>query len=279
VNSFIIDGEKLWTSASDANVRRWDLQTGKCLDTIRHHPSVLNLAYHGNTLVCCGTKMVSLWDTQNTNKPKKIFTEHGGHVFGAVHDGINLTTGGEDMVLRHWDLRNMTKLLHHVEADGIVRSLSGDGKRIAASVVINKVKLFNVDKPKSIKTIGKTQTWIKRAQMDTFKVISLDGGGEIKIVDYSKVKIKEQKFGLNRNRVVPVKMANAKGDFVSVGVLRRSQNGGKVGLFLNPARLAETEKMKYFQLITTGEEEKKIMKVNANTFQVLPRIISVGTPK
>ncbi|VDK48862.1 unnamed protein product, partial [Dibothriocephalus latus] len=48
------EGNLLISGSSDSSVRLWDLSTGECLHTLRHHSeAVLHLRFRNNILVTC----------------------------------------------------------------------------------------------------------------------------------------------------------------------------------------------------------------------------------
>lgn len=102
---FADDGRKLVSAGRDAQVRVFDVPTGRLLHRFDHREPVHSLAISpdGKTLAT-GGRAVRLWDIE-TGENVGMLTGHLAAIRGLVYspDGKTLFSAGEDRIIRFWD--------------------------------------------------------------------------------------------------------------------------------------------------------------------------------
>lgn len=105
--------EHILTSSGDSTCIRWDIASGRVLDTFAEHEAdamFLSLRPNDpNVFVSCSVdKTVKVWDIRSPRRSKQTFTGHMGDVNGIdfmPSDGNAFATCSEDGTARIWDLR------------------------------------------------------------------------------------------------------------------------------------------------------------------------------
>jgi guanine nucleotide-binding protein G(I)/G(S)/G(T) subunit beta-1 len=105
--------EHILTSSGDSTCIRWDIASGRVLDTFAEHEAdamFLSLRPNDpNVFVSCSVdKTIKVWDIRTPKKSTQTFTGHMGDVNGVDFmpaDGNTFATCSEDGTARVWDLR------------------------------------------------------------------------------------------------------------------------------------------------------------------------------
>lgn len=129
ITSLSFDRENLVSGSQDRTIRQWDLNTGKCIQTIDISFATSRALDHSiedrrsssttlvdtpiiGTIQCfdaalaTGTKdgVVRLWDLRS-GQVVRTLEGHSNAVTSLHFDSVNLITGSKDSTLRIWDLR------------------------------------------------------------------------------------------------------------------------------------------------------------------------------
>ena len=144
------DGKTLASSSCDCKVKLWDIQTGKCLHSLKQHEEVWSVAFSpdGKLLASgCDDCQVRLWDVE-TGKCLHVFSGHSSEVLAIAFswDGQTLISGSQDSTIRFWNLKTLScrKIIDGHE-DGVrAISLSPDGKTLASSSNDRTVRLWEI---------------------------------------------------------------------------------------------------------------------------------------
>lgn len=105
--------DHILTSSGDSTCIRWDIASGRVLDTFAEHTSdAMFLSVRPNDpnvfVSCSVDKTVKLWDIRTPKKSTQTFTGHAGDVNGVdfmPSDGNAFATCSEDGTARVWDIR------------------------------------------------------------------------------------------------------------------------------------------------------------------------------
>ncbi|CAI4216929.1 unnamed protein product [Parascedosporium putredinis] len=163
-------GDTLVSGSSDKTLRQWDLNKGRCVQTLdvmwaaaqasaglgttdgnwRNTSRGSNGSAHFvgavqvfDAALACGTAdgMVRLWDLRSGQVHRSL-VGHTGPVTCLQFDDVHLVTGSMDRSIRIWDLR--TGVIHDAYAyDSPVTSLMFDARRIASAAGEDVVKIYD----------------------------------------------------------------------------------------------------------------------------------------
>ncbi|NET63308.1 MAG: hypothetical protein F6K63_02385 [Moorea sp. SIO1G6] len=145
--SFSPDGHML-TTASDSNIRLWDLQGNPLALFQGHQSSVLSVSFSpdGHMLATASyDNTARLWDLQGN--PLAVFQGHQSSVNSVSFspDGKTLATASEDKTVRLWDLQGNPLAVfqgHQSSVNSV--SFSPDGKTLATASEDKTVKLWDL---------------------------------------------------------------------------------------------------------------------------------------
>ncbi|KAM0717200.1 hypothetical protein Q7P37_007052 [Cladosporium fusiforme] len=170
-------GNTLVSGSADKTLRQWDLETGRCVQTLdvlwaaAQPTNVNNGSTSGGsadswwrptagrlpaaeadfvgalqvfeTALACGTAdgMVRLWDLRSGMVHRSL-VGHTGPITALQFDDVYLVTGSQDRSIRIWDLR--TGGIHDAFAyDQPVTSMTFDSRRIVSAVGEDVVKVYD----------------------------------------------------------------------------------------------------------------------------------------
>ncbi|KAL4265502.1 hypothetical protein AB1N83_004985 [Pleurotus pulmonarius] len=143
--SFQADGSKFATGDQSGNVKIWDIETGKALQTLRaQSDAVWSLAFSpdgSQIAVGLRNRMIRVWDTKT-----------GRDAFGATQaspvrglafspDGTRFTSGATDGTVRIWDRAGKYKVLG--EHGGSVRSMAFSNDQIVSASVDETIRVWD----------------------------------------------------------------------------------------------------------------------------------------
>jgi RNA polymerase sigma factor (sigma-70 family) len=136
--SFSPDGRLLASAAADGTVRLWETQSGK--EVQRFQGSIRSLCFSpkGDLLAGSDDKGIRLWQTGGAsrgNEERTIVIRQGWiNTFAFAPDGQALVSGGQDGMLRAWDVKDGQKLrewkAHRGQVTGV--AFTPDGKTLAS---------------------------------------------------------------------------------------------------------------------------------------------------
>ena len=166
ITAISFDGDNLVSGSQDRTIRQWDLNNGKCVQTIdlsfatgpmrsqrdsslynsillTKEPPAIGALQCFDAALATGTKdgIVRLWDLRS-GKVVRTLEGHTNAITALQFDSINLVTGSMDRSIRIWDLRTGT--LSDVFAyENPVTSLHLDLDRIVIANNEPTVKIYN----------------------------------------------------------------------------------------------------------------------------------------
>jgi WD40 repeat protein len=103
------DGKKILSASSDRTVKEWDVDTGKCIKTLKGHTKEVSSAVYSpdgkKILSASWDDTIKEWDIE-TGKCIKTLTGHEHWVFSAVYspDGKRILSASYDKTIKEWDV-------------------------------------------------------------------------------------------------------------------------------------------------------------------------------
>jgi hypothetical protein len=180
VNSLSLstDGKRLISSSIDKTIKIWNTETFTELLTLKGHKGTVYCAAmsgDGNTIASCDAdNVVKIWESTTGRELKTIIPDknitknslglittssNGIRYVWLNHNGKTMVTGGEDRMIRIWDVANskeVQKILASDKASIRYLSVSNDGKLIAAALDDNTLKVWATSASFSVKEDIKT---------------------------------------------------------------------------------------------------------------------------
>lgn len=171
ITALHFESDVLISGSQDRTIRQWDLNTGKCLQTLdlnftnrgpsgglstirsnnprssvlltRNEPPVIGALQCYDAALATGTKdgVVRLWDLRS-GQVVRTLEGHTDAITGLQFDSVNLVTGSMDRSIRIWDLR--TGLLAEAFAyESPISCLQFDLDKIAVATNENAVRVYD----------------------------------------------------------------------------------------------------------------------------------------
>ncbi len=168
--AFSPDGTVLAVGYKDNFVKLWDVASGRESRTLEHSSGIRCVAFSPNgTILASGSWSVAvgtvkLWDV-TTGREIRTLTGHYGAVYSIIFspDGKMMASGGEDKIVRIWDVANWRELrMFSTSETGYVLSMafSPDGTLLATGSGDSKVKLWEVSSGRELKVLAGHSSWV-----------------------------------------------------------------------------------------------------------------------
>jgi len=148
--AYSADGKRLASGSFDGNLLVWDVAQGAVLTRLDgHEAAVTGLSFAGasNVLVSGSTdKSVSVWDSSSGRLLRKIEHLPAIDALAVTPDGALLAVGGEELLLKLFDVKTGKLERELPETRGAVLSLafSPDGKMLAAGYKDGSAGLWRI---------------------------------------------------------------------------------------------------------------------------------------
>ena len=147
---------KLISCSDDKTIKEWDLEAGKCINTITGHTSkIWGLEKVSNNLIlsCSSDKSIKLW---SIDTGVCIETFHG-HKSGVVSLQIlteNTFASGSNKDIKIWDIKSGLCIKTLNEHEAFVRSLAKISKNVLVSCSEDKtIKVWDIEQGVCTKTL------------------------------------------------------------------------------------------------------------------------------
>ncbi|KAA8899403.1 WD40-repeat-containing domain protein [Sphaerosporella brunnea] len=165
VTALYFQGDMLVSGSEDKTLRQWDLEKGRCVQTLdvlwaaaqssmdegkwrtpggrTANGDFVGALQCFDAALACGTAdgMVRLWDLRSGQVHRSL-VGHTGPVTALQFDDVHLVTGSLDRSIRIWDLRTGT-IFDAFGYDHPVTSMQFDARRIVSACGENVVKIYD----------------------------------------------------------------------------------------------------------------------------------------
>jgi WD40 repeat protein len=183
--AFSPDGRVLASGSGLGHIRFWDVATGRSLQGIDETgASSLAFSPDGRTLASSGESGIELWDVATRHELRCLEsysslpfvrvrvapigkksapcnpqeTTDSQRVYSVTFspDGKTLASGGEDKIIKLWDVATGRKLKRLTGHTGEVRAVafSPDGRMLASGGIDKTIKLWNVDSGQELRSLA-----------------------------------------------------------------------------------------------------------------------------
>lgn len=154
------DGRMVATTSKDQPIKLWDIDTGKCFNTLLEHTEAIIDAVvfspDGQMLASRNRDCVKLWSI-NTGQCVKTLFGHNSLIPSVVFspDGQMLASGSDDQSVKLWDVNTgacVKTLCGHTDRVWSV-AFSSDGQILASGSIDRSVKLWDVKTGQCLETL------------------------------------------------------------------------------------------------------------------------------
>ncbi|MEH2447459.1 MAG: ribosome assembly protein 4, partial [Nostoc sp.] len=204
-------GKRLASASDDKTIKLWDAATGKPLQTLSGHSSVVFsvvFSPDGQRLASASDdKTIKLWDAA-TGKPLQTLSGHSSAVFSVVFspDGKRLASASDDKTIKLWDAATGKPLQTLSGHSSVVFSVvfSPDGQRLASASDDKTIKLWDAATGKPLQTLSGYSSWVRSVVFspDGQRLASASGDKTVIIWNLDLNKLVTDGCGLLNNYLV-----------------------------------------------------------------------------
>lgn len=205
--TFSPDGSRLLTASADKSARLWRVDDPRIVEMIRAHHQRLydvNFAADGKRFITASfDTTASVWETDSKQEIAKLNrrplattltrvatlpAHHGGTSFVAfTPDGVTMATGGNDNVIRIWDMNDgaLRYTLDRHDENVTTGSISRDGKYLATSGRDGVIHLWDLESGKWIRRIGdQDQLMTQLRFLSGDRLVAANRDGTVRITNF-----------------------------------------------------------------------------------------------
>ena len=149
--------KRLLSCSSDSNIKVWDLESGKCIQTLKGHTSAVKCGkvYDRNKLISCSDdETIKIWDLED-GQCLKTLLGHSGYVnWLVILEEKLLASCSHDTSIKIWNLESgscITTLEGHTEAVWRIKSISN--KQLISCSSDKTLKIWDWTVDKCLKTL------------------------------------------------------------------------------------------------------------------------------
>lgn len=186
------DGKRVVSASIDNTLKIWQLETGRCVDTLRAHSRQANdVAITPDGKIALSTssdRTLRIWDLESCQTVGTL-KGHADSVWGVAvtPDGKTVVSGSWDRTLRVWDLEShkcLRRLRGHggsIAEHGV--AISPDGRRIVSGSCDKTVKVWDLDTAECLLTLQghSDSVWGVAVTPDGKKIVSASSDKTLRV--------------------------------------------------------------------------------------------------
>ena len=183
VNCLAVDKEKniLFAGAFDNTIKKWDLQTGYCQNTLQGHTDAISSLVVANNYLFSGSwdNTIKMWSIKKL-RCKKTLLGHTSLVMCLAFKNNRLFSGSQDTTIKIWNLETgLCQMTLEGHTDCVISLAVVDNKIVSGSDKM--IKIWDLETGHCLKTLQGHTEYIKCLAFAYKKIISGSYDETIKI--------------------------------------------------------------------------------------------------
>jgi WD40 repeat protein len=178
------DEHKIISGSRDNTMKIWDMQTNRCINTLRYHSgSVLCLQYNTKYLISGSSDcIIAVWDI-NTLERLRLLTGHMMPVLDVRLTNRYVISSSKDSTIKIWDIET-GELIRTLEGHTApVNSLHINGSHFVSASGDGEIRLWDIESGSLLRVFKGHSRGLACVQYDGRMIVSGSSDNSIKIWD------------------------------------------------------------------------------------------------